>query len=85
VPIEALAMGVPVAAYAHGGVDEQLKIVFPEGRVKPKNYLGVARRISEWHADMPIVAPTQAFRLQSMLENTLKVYRKALRKGKGEP
>jgi glycosyltransferase involved in cell wall biosynthesis len=77
-PIEALAMGVPVVGYAHGGVAEQLDVVFPQGRVKPKNYLGAARRIKEWHDEMPTVAPTTAFRLQTMLDNTLTVYQKAL-------
>lgn len=80
VPIEALAMGVPVAAYAHGGVAEQLAKVFPEGAVLPKNYLGVARKIQAWHDKKPVVLPTTAFRLQTMLDNTLRVYQTALRK-----
>lgn len=78
VPIEALAMGVPVAAYAHGGVAEQLAEVFPEGAVLPKNYLGVTRKIQAWHAQKPVVPPTTAFRLQTMLDNTLLVYQTAL-------
>lgn len=78
VSMEALAMGVPVIAYAHGGVDEQLKAVFAEGRVKPKNYLAAARLVEKWHQVMPIVAPTNAFRLQSMLSRTLQVYQTVL-------
>jgi len=83
VTIEALAMGVPVIAYAHGGVKEQLDEVFPQGRVKPKNYLEATRRILEWVDNKPTVAPTKAFHLQTMLETTLKVYQKALAQQKG--
>lgn len=82
-PIEALAMGVPVIGYAHGGVAEQLEVVFPQGRVKPKNYLEAARRIKEFHAEMPIVERTTAFRLQTMLENTLSIYQSTLASEKG--
>jgi glycosyltransferase involved in cell wall biosynthesis len=80
VTLEALAMGVPVLAYAHGGVDEQLAVVFPQGRVQPKNYLEASRRLLAWFASPPIVEPTAHFSLNTMLENTLTVYQTALAK-----
>jgi glycosyltransferase involved in cell wall biosynthesis len=80
VTLEALSMGVPVLAYAHGGVDEQLAVVFPQGRVQPKNYLEASRRLLAWFASPPIVEPTTHFSLNAMLENTLTVYQTALAK-----
>ena len=35
VSLEAMALGKPVVAYDHGGVAEQLKMLFPNGTVKP--------------------------------------------------
>lgn len=80
VSMEALAIGVPVIAYSHGGVGEQLTEVFPEGKVKPKNYKAVARLIQQWHAQAPAVPTTKAFRLQTMLENTVQVYREVVQR-----
>lgn len=83
VSMEALAMGVPVIAYAHGGVGEQLAKVFPEGQIKPKNYKAAARLVQEWLVQPPKVAQTQAFRLQTMLDNTLQVYVDVMQKRQG--
>lgn len=83
VSIEALAMGIPVIAYDHGGVGEQLAKVFPLGQVKPKNYKAAARLVQQWFVQPPRVAPTQAFRLQAMLDNTLQVYQEVMQKRQG--
>ena len=32
--IESIKLGTPVIGYNHGGVGEQLKIIFPEGMIK---------------------------------------------------
>lgn len=80
VSMEALAMGVPVIGYAHGGVGEQLAQVFPEGQVKPKNYKAAARLVQQWFQQSPTVEKTEAFRLQTMLENTLQVYQNVMQK-----
>lgn len=76
--LEALAMGVPVVGYDHGGVGEQLARLFPEGRVAPLDSKAAARAI-ETQLDHP--APVQGdnpFTLQRMLGGTVDVYRELL-------
>jgi glycosyltransferase involved in cell wall biosynthesis len=75
--IEALKLGIPVIGYDHGGVKEQLSEVFPEGKVRARNFHAVARLIYDWHTKMPTVFRTTAFDLDTMLRNTLSVYEKA--------
>lgn len=43
--LEALALGVPVVGYSHGGVAEILGELFPEGRVAVGDVVGVAEQI----------------------------------------
>lgn len=75
--IEALKLGIPVIGYNHGGVEEQLSEVFPEGKVRARNFHAVARLINDWQENMPIVPRSSAFDLETMLKNTLSVYEKA--------
>ncbi|MCB4811268.1 glycosyltransferase family 4 protein [Methylovorus menthalis] len=74
VTMEALSMGVPVIAYAHGGVAEQLTALLPQGAV-PVGDLDAALKLSlAWLQQAPQVPENQVFRLQTMLENTLAIY-----------
>ena len=74
VTMEALSMGVPVIAYAHGGVAEQLTALLPQGAV-PVGDLDAALKLSlAWLQQPPHVPENQVFRLQTMLENTLAIY-----------
>ena len=73
--IEALKLGIPVIGYDHGGVGEQLKEIFPQGRIKKKNLLQVSQLVSKWLNEPPEVAFSKLFSLNEMLENTLKVYK----------
>jgi glycosyltransferase involved in cell wall biosynthesis len=76
--LEALAMGVPVVGYDHGGVGEQLARLFPEGRVPPLDAKAAAKAI-EAQLDHPAtVQPDNPFTLQRMLEGTVDVYRELL-------
>ncbi len=74
VSLEALALGVPVAAYDHGGVAEQLAAVFPQGRVPVGDVATLAERIADWHAQAPSVPGQHPFTLTRMLDSTLDVY-----------
>ncbi|MDP1708724.1 MAG: glycosyltransferase family 4 protein [Gammaproteobacteria bacterium] len=76
VSLEALSLGVPVAAYNHGGVAEQLAAVFPVGRVPVGDYAAMMQRLAGWHAQAPSVPGQHPFTLAHMLESTLDVYRK---------
>lgn len=76
ITIEALSLGVPVIAYAHGGVEEQLTAVFPQGRVDVGNIEQAADRVISWIKQPPVVPNEHPFKLQNMLEQTIDVYLK---------
>jgi glycosyltransferase involved in cell wall biosynthesis len=72
---EALALGVPVAGYAHGGVGEQLARHFPAGLVPPGDTGAMAERLLGWSATPPSMQEVQVYALQDMLDSTLALYR----------
>jgi glycosyltransferase involved in cell wall biosynthesis len=74
VTMEALSMGVPVIAYAHGGVAEQLAMLLPQGGVPVGDIHAALERSLAWLQQAPLVPENQVFRLQTMLENTLAIY-----------
>ncbi|MES2982942.1 MAG: glycosyltransferase family 4 protein [Verrucomicrobiota bacterium] len=79
VSLEAMALGKPVVAYQHGGVEEQLLAAFPQGLV-PVGDVTLAvdrtREILESRSqpDIPV-----DFTLDKMLATTLEVYEKAIK------
>jgi glycosyltransferase involved in cell wall biosynthesis len=72
---EALALGVPVAGYAHGGVGEQLAAHFPAGLVPPGDTVVMAERLREWSTTPPSMRDVRVYALQDMLGSTLRQYR----------
>ena len=74
VSLEALTLGVPVAAYDHGGVAEQLAAVFPEGRVPVGDTASAEALLARWHGQRPSVPTRNPFTLERMLDSTLGVY-----------
>jgi glycosyltransferase involved in cell wall biosynthesis len=74
VSLEALTLGVPVAAYDHGGVAEQLAEVFPEGRIPVGDTRALEEKLAQWHAHRPAVPVHNPFTLDRMLTATLGVY-----------
>ena len=77
--LEALSLGKPVMAYAHGGVDEQLSAILPEGRIKPGDIDQAAALSCQWLALAPQVPSSHPFSLETMLNNTLKLYQMAVK------
>ncbi len=75
VTLEALSLGVPVAAYDHGGVAEQLAAIYPAGRVTVGDIDAMARLLALWFTAAPLVPRDQPFTLERMLTATLEVYR----------
>ena len=75
VSLEALSLGVPVAAYDHGGVAEQLAAIFPAGRVTPGDKAGMEALLAAWYNATPRVPAGQPFTLERMLSTTLETYR----------
>lgn len=76
--LEALSMGVPVVGYAHGGVGEILRTLYPAGAVSLNDEAGVARAIVALRADAPRIAPNTQFLLANMQQQTLAVYQELL-------
>ena len=74
VSLEALTLGVPVAAYDHGGVAEQLAAVFPEGRVPVGDVAAAEEKLAQWYSAQPAVQDRHPFTLERMLNSTLEVY-----------
>jgi glycosyltransferase involved in cell wall biosynthesis len=71
---EALALGIPVAGYAQGGVGEQLTQHFQAGLVPPGDVAAMAERLLEWSVTLPSMQDVQVHVLQDMLESTLALY-----------
>ena len=76
VSLEALALGKPVAGYAHGGVAEQLSAIFPEGKISLGDTTAMVDLLSHWHQQMPAPKGKNPFTLDSMLRATTRLYSK---------
>jgi len=72
--LEALGLGVPVAGYDHGGVGEQLDILYPAGRIRPNDPADAARVVKLLLDKPPAVPVNHPFTLKAMLEGTMEVY-----------
>lgn len=71
---ETIALGRPFLGYAHGGIAEQLDVMFPEGKVPVGDYVGAAQKVEGWIKEVPQVDTSKTFKLEAMLEKTLKLY-----------
>jgi glycosyltransferase involved in cell wall biosynthesis len=74
---EALHLGVPVIGWNHGGVQEVLSDMFPEGAVKADQPRELLHRTRSFLRDRPMVKESEAFLLEDSMQNTLKLYREA--------
>lgn len=74
VSLEALALGKPVVAYSHGGVAEQLEVIFPDGRVPVGDVEGALRTTLEVLERGKVPLSIGPFTLQRMLDSTVAVY-----------
>ena len=71
---EALALGVPVAGYVHGGVGEQLQNNFPAGVVSVGDTGAMAERLVKWHDSPPPMHDVRPYTLEDMLDRSLELY-----------
>jgi len=78
--IEALSMGIPVIGYNHGGVAEQLDILFPEGKAPVGDIQAVVDKVIAWQHTIPSVGIDHPFTLQMMCQKTLQIYQELTRK-----
>lgn len=78
VSLEAMALGKPVVAYQHGGVEEQLSVVFPTGLVPPGDVGAAVERTKEILSQRPKPSIPIDFTLEKMLSATLEIYENIL-------
>ena len=74
VSLEALSLGIPVIAYSHGGVEEQLKNILPSGLVTKNNKQLLYEKTKIFLTKPPTPKKNNDFLLKNMLEKTLKIY-----------
>ena len=72
--IESIKLKTPVIGYDHGGVGEQLKLLFPEGLVRSRNILELYKKTKKIIKNKPLIKETNLFQLDDMLKNTMNVY-----------
>jgi len=77
--LEALALGRPVVAYDHGGVGEQLRAIFPAGRVLLRDESALLQTTRQVLAGVepPAILPP-AYTLDAMCRTTIEVYSELL-------
>jgi len=76
--LEALTMGVPVVAFALGGVEEVMGELFPQGLVKAAEPDELAQRINDFLLTKPAFKVRHAFTNQHMFSQTLALYQRLL-------
>jgi glycosyltransferase involved in cell wall biosynthesis len=79
--LEALSMGRPVIGYSHGGVQEQLTQLFPEGLVPVGAIQDAVDKTTEFLKEMPMLQEQDTFTLDSMCSQTLALYQDFCRSG----
>ncbi len=72
--LEALSLGRPVVAYAHGGAQEVLEEMQPDGLVEPRNTAAATGKVLDFLKARPHIAPNRSFTLERMLDKTLALY-----------
>ncbi len=80
VSLEALTLGVPVIAYAHGGVKEQLNELFPFGEIEPNKKSSMRLKIKEFYTinEKPKPIKNTRFTLEKTNQNILRFYQKMI-------
>ncbi len=81
--LEALALGVPVVGYDHGGVGEILAALFPDGRVPVGDLDVLTARVEHFLGKTPVVPAGHPFTLRRMLDATLGLYEALAGIGRG--
>ena len=80
ISLESLSLGIPVIAYSHGGVKEQLIKLLPTGLIEVGKINDVVNLALRWITKPPKIKKNNFFTLKKMLQNTMNVYDKAVKK-----
>jgi glycosyltransferase involved in cell wall biosynthesis len=80
VTLEALSLGVPVIAYSHGGVKEQLEALYPYGIIEPNKKSSMRLGIREFYKlkEKPKPLMNTNFTLEKTNNRILSVYKRLL-------
>ena len=76
--IESIKLKTPFIGYDHGGVGEQLKMIFPHGLVEFGNQEHLYKITTKILSKKPKIESTNLFELNDMLKNTLKIYKEVV-------
>jgi glycosyltransferase involved in cell wall biosynthesis len=76
---ESLHLGIPVIGWNHGGVQEVLAELFPDGAVAAGNHKQLRERTRQFLRQPPGVQRSEAFGLQVSMQKTINVYDQALK------
>ena len=79
ISLESLSLGIPVIAYSHGGVKEQLIKLLPKGLIKVGNIDDAVNLALRWITKSPKIKKNNFFTLKKMLQNTLNVYEELIK------
>jgi glycosyltransferase involved in cell wall biosynthesis len=82
--LEALSLGIPVIAYAHGGAIEIMRALLPAGLTQAQDIAAAAGLLDRFLRDRPAVPGDHGYSLQRMLAGTMAVYEMAA-PGKAAP
>jgi glycosyltransferase involved in cell wall biosynthesis len=74
---EALHLGTPVIGWNHGGVQETLAVLFPQGAIAPGDRNALLERSRQFLSQRPRVEENKAFGLRESMEKTMAVYQSA--------
>ncbi len=80
VSLEALTLGIPVIAYEHGGVKEQLGELFPYGAIEANKKSSMRLKIKEFYTlkEKPKPVKNTQFTLDKTNQKVLRFYQKML-------
>ena len=73
--LEALRLGIPAAGYAHGGVGEILRAIYPSGLLEKDQMDATVMHIAQLLQQPAAVPQGDFYPLQAMLDNTLELYK----------
>jgi len=77
--VESLSIGTPVVGYGHGGVNEILQNIFPQGIVPVKDSAALFNRVEALLCQQTITIKENPYLLQNMLDATINCYDDLLR------
>nr|WP_254442894.1 MULTISPECIES: glycosyltransferase family 4 protein [unclassified Marinobacterium] len=75
--VESIAVGTPVIAYAHGAVEETMKVLAPEYLVESGDFVAVVKALVK-ALQSPASLPPNTFTLSQMRRDTLVQYKNLL-------